>query len=102
MNAIETELIECDVCRQELETGRGYYQLTLGMDDTPSYVGVRVGASCTVESTSELIVCEGCQPQVCAEFERLLEALWRLRAPDAPEAPPGTTGDELPPTERAP
>ena len=90
------ELLECDLCRRPLVHGDGYYCLTLGLDDTPRFIGLPILAESTVESTSELWFCTRCEPQVSARFEALLQAFWELRAPD-PVAPTVPTPAEVVP-----
>ena len=51
---------DCDVCRRALRKGDAFYRITLGLDDTPSYVVARLYRECTVVETSELTVCEIC------------------------------------------
>lgn len=79
---------DCDVCRRTLQTGDAFYRVTLGMDDTPSYVGARLDRECTVEETSELTVCETCEPAVSPAFEAFLASLWAMRKADPVEEVP--------------
>lgn len=76
------DLIECDVCRQELSVGAPFHRLLLALDETPSYAGLPPEAESTVESTHEVLVCAGCEPRVTSLFDGLLEALWALRVSD--------------------
>lgn len=78
---------ECDFCRTLFANGDEYYRVTLGMDDTPNHAGAKPAQDCTVESTSELVICSRCEPQMTAAFDAFLEQLWALRAPDPTPAP---------------
>lgn len=78
--------LECDFCRKTLTPGDRYFHLTLGMDDSPAIAGQPYETESTVEQTSELNACASCEPQVSAEFERLLETFWKMRAPDTVSA----------------
>ena len=79
-NAVAPE--ECDMCRRTLQTGDAFFRVTLGMDDMPSYVGAPLARESTVEETSELIVCEACEPAVAEPIGRLLSTLWGMCKPD--------------------
>lgn len=94
--------VECDLCRSELTDGQGYYQLVLGMDDTPSVVGSPPGRDSTVETTTEMTVCAHCEPRAAAAFDRLLKTFWDLRAPD-PNEPlsEDALSEAVAPTERS-
>lgn len=72
----------CDLCRKPLATGDAFFRATVGMDDEPSYVGARLGRESTVEETSELVVCAGCEPLLSERFEAFLAEVWSLRAED--------------------
>jgi len=74
--------VECAFCRVTFARGDGYYRLNLGMDETASTAGGKPTEGCLVESVDELTVCTRCEPVISREFDRFLELLWALRAPD--------------------
>lgn len=100
-------VISCDYCRRQLEDGDAFYQLTVGMDEAPRFVGDSPAEGPLVEATSESTVCSRCEPQVSEALDVLLTALWKLRQPDGtegdPEAfSPDAPHDREPDTERRP
>lgn len=96
-------IVSCDYCRRQLEDGDAYYQLTVGMDEAPRFVGDGPSEGPLVESTSESTVCSQCEPAVSEALDILLTTLWKLRKPDGTEGnPEAFSNDPEPDTERRP
>lgn len=101
-------VVSCDYCRRELEDGDAYYRLEVSMDEVPNFVGDGPGEGSLVESSSEAITCQKCEPEVSKAMDALLLRLWQLRRPDGTEGNPEafsdapTPSDQEPDTERLP
>jgi hypothetical protein len=91
--------VDCDLCRRILCTGDKFYRATIGLDDAPDVVGAPAGSHNLIESTSELVFCEGCHPRAERLVDGLLDALWALRAPEPELVGAAGAGEEpSPPT----
>ena len=98
-------VVSCDYCRRELEDGDAYYELQVGMDEAPSFVGDSPGEGPLTQQVSESLVCSRCEPQVSEAMDVLLTTLWKLRKPDGTEGNPEAFHsiiDAEPDTERRP